>query len=63
MKKTETMYCPECGCPLEFAYEREDGTKIYYCPEGDEEYYFTEENGYLYAVCLWDLKKFCVGTA
>ena len=59
----EKRYCPECGAELEFNYEREDGTKVYYCPEGDEDYYFEEEDGYEYAVCLYDGKRICVGVA
>lgn len=54
----ENIYiCPDGGTPLEFAYEREDGTKVYYCPEGDEHYYFKVEDGYLYAVCTWNGAK------
>lgn len=61
--KENTYICPDCGTPLERDYVREDGTQIWRCPEGDEEYYFTEENGYLYAVCLWDGAKTCMGVA
>jgi len=60
--KERKFYCPECGTELEYAYNREDGTPVYYCPEGDEHYYFQEQNGYLYAVCLWDGGKVCMGT-
>lgn len=60
----ENIYiCPDCGTPLEFAWEREDGTKIYYCPEGDEHYRFVREDGYLYAICLWNGAKTCMGIA
>lgn len=61
--REDQLYCPECGTPLEYAYDREDGTKVYYCPEGGEHYYLKERNGYLYAVCLWDGKTFCMGVA
>ena len=57
------MICPDCGTPLEFSYEREDGTKVYRCPLGDENYIFVEENGYLYAVCLFNGRKTCMGLA
>ncbi len=61
--RKDHLICPECGTPLEYAYDREDGTKVYYCPKGDEYYYLKESNGYLYAVCLWDGKSFCMGVA
>ena len=57
------LYCPDCGHPLEFAYEREDGTKVSYCPQGDEHYYFKVEDGYRYAVCTWNGAKTCMGVA
>ena len=57
------LVCPDCGCALDFSYEREDGTKVYYCPDGDEEYIFVKGKGneYVYCECLWDGKKTCVG--
>ena len=55
--------CPECGALLEYAYDLEDGTQVYYCPEGDEEYAFYTQGEYRYARCLWDGKTFCVGVA
>ena len=60
----ENIYiCPDCGTPLVKDYVREDGTQVWYCPEGDEEYYFITEGGYIYAVCLWDGQRTCMGVA
>ena len=56
-------FCPECCEPLEFSYQREDGTEVYYCPNGDEEYYFEVDNGFEYAVCLSDGRRICLGLA
>ena len=54
-------FCPECGEPLEFSYQMADGTDVYYCPIGDEGYYFEEDNGFEYAVRVADGKMFDVG--
>lgn len=62
IKDESLLYCPDCGAKLEFSYESE-GRHIYYCPEGDEEYYFEKKDGYLYCVCLYDGKRECYGTA
>ena len=59
----KTRYCPDCGEPLELSYIDEKGREVYYCPKGDEEYYFEEDNGYLYAVCVWDKCRTCLGVA
>ena len=59
----EKKYCPECGTPLEFAYEKENGEKVYYCPEGNEYYTFSNKGEYEYATCLFDGRRFCTGTA
>jgi len=55
--------CPECGTPLQYAYQRDNGEVVYYCPEGDEHYVFKNKGGYEYAVCLYDGKEICVGVA
>ena len=47
------FYCPKHKVPLEYAYNK-DGHKVYYCPDGDEHYYFQEQNGCYYPVCVWD---------
>ena len=60
----ENIYvCPDCGEPLVKDYVREDGIQVWYCPMGDEEYYFDIDNGFLYAVCLWDGQRTCMGLA
>ena len=46
-----------------FTYQREDGIDVYYCPTGDEAYYFREDNGFEYAVRLSDGEMFCLGLA
>lgn len=60
----ENIYvCPVCGCPLDKDYTMEDGTQVWCCPMGDEEYYFDIDNGFLYAVCLRDGERVCMGLA
>lgn len=63
MEKERKEFCPECGNPLTFAYERENGEKIYYCKEGDEHYKFENKGEYRYAECLSNGQRFCVGIA
>ena len=72
IKKKELLVCPDCGCRLEFKYAYKDertgeDRTVYYCPEGDEDYYFEvrEQNGekYLFCICLWDKTPTCYGLA
>ena len=55
--------CPDCGEPLVKDYINGEGEQVWYCPNGDEEYVFRKEGEYVYAVCLYDGKKTCVGVS
>ena len=59
----EIKSCPECGCPLIIDYERGNGQRVYYCPNGREQYIFEKKHGYEYAVCLYTGQRFLVGAA
>lgn len=66
--KDALLYCPDCGHRLEFDYSYKDERTgeertVYYCPEGDEQYYFQVIGKYLYCICQWTCQKYNYGLA
>lgn len=65
--RKELQFCPDCGAPLVESYDTEDNygnpITVYSCVESGEDYYFEENNGYIYSICLYDGQKMCVWCA